>query len=226
MSERLPDPDPARFPDLTEEHVRVVPGGTPLGRIHRLRGKYPSRWDDYRTWGPGGSRFDPHGEPVGDHPGYGVLYCAVQLLDDPLLLRPLSVLDTCLAACFQPTQVVDTEAGTPYFTLFAPDRPLRLLDVSDGPWVTRAGGNAALTSGRRVQSRKWARAIFVRYTREDVDGIWYSSSVAPASRAAVLWERSRPALPPRPQDSRPLADPALRADLEAFAARFGWDLQA
>lgn len=81
-------------------------------------------------------------------------------------------------------------------TLFTPTRELRLLDVSDGPWVTAAGGNPVLTSGPRRQSRKWARAILSRYAGQGLDGIWYSSSVAPASRAAALWRQSQEALHP------------------------------
>lgn len=216
MSEVLPDPDPERFPALTEDYLQLLDPGALFGRVHALGGPYPTAWSSFRTFGPRGARFDPHPEPPDTYPGFGVMYVSVGGGDVP----PLR---TCVMECFQGDATIDTKSNTPYFTLFKITAQLRLLDVSDSLWITEAGGNGAISSGPRDQARKWARAIFEHYSGQ-LDGIWYASSIVPAARVVALWEPGRRALPPRPEASVALAHPALQAELEEYANRRGWDL--
>lgn len=214
MSERLPDPLVAGFPTLSARFVRVLGTGTVMGRVHWTAGPYPCAWNELRAWGPTNSRFDPHPEPPALHEEHAVAYASVRhdVPDRP----PVPLLEACLAECFQDTGVIAYSRNDPYFSLFRTTGPLTLLDVTDTDWVHLAGGNSALTSGPRDQARKWARAIFAQYG-SDIDGIWYGLSTIPSARGAALWASSRSVLPTRPADSRPLADPALRAEIEAYA---------
>lgn len=68
----LPAPDSSRFPtSLSNGDVRTLPAGTTFGRIYDAGGAHPSRWHEFRRFGPTGSRFDHHPEPSGVHPDYG-----------------------------------------------------------------------------------------------------------------------------------------------------------
>lgn len=130
----------------------------------------------------------------------------------------LSVLRTCLAECFRDRGVIELSRDSPYFVLFETTRELRLLDVADSLWITRAGGNAAISSGRRSTARSWARAIYRRYTGPDaVDGVSYTCSIMPIARSVALWEQARDAVPVRPAGLHPLASAALRAEIEVRA---------
>lgn len=102
--------------------------------------------------------------------------------------------------------------------MFESTRPLRLLDLGDSDSVTRAGGNAAISSGVRSRSREWARAVYRHYRGESLDGVIYPSSNIPIARVAALWERAEDALPARPELNEPLSHLGLRATMETFAA--------
>lgn len=135
------------------------------------------------------------------------------------------VLKTCVAECFRDRGVIELSRDTPYYALLGTVRPLRLLDVADSTWITRAGGNAAISAGLRSVARAWARAIYRHYTGPDaVDGIVYTCATIPPARSVALRERARDALPPRPVVHRPLADSALRAELEVYATDLGLGL--
>lgn len=180
-----------------DDVVAVVPI-TALARIHRSSGEHPSRWDEFRTFGPvAAARFDPHpltpdGQPA-EAPGFGTLYAGLTL-------------QTCLAETFQVARVVDRRAGRPWLTVFRPTRTLRLLDLT-GTWPTRAGCSQAISSGRRDRTRAWARTIFAAY--DDIDGLWYRSSMDAGKPAVCLWERARDAMPVAPWAHLPLDAAAL-----------------
>ena len=223
MTERLPAPDRTRFPPLAPEDVRLLPAGTLLGRIHALTGERSSTWNRFREYGPTGSRFDHHPPPPRIHPTRAVLYAA-PALPEPLG-HGLPVLATCVAECFLERGVIELGRNSPHFVLFRTTRGLRLLDVAGSPWISRAGGNAAISSGLRSTAREWARAIYRHYSgTQAVDGIFYTCSTIPAARSVALWERARDAVPDRPLIHLPLSDPALRAELEVYASDLGLGL--
>lgn len=216
MTERLPQPDTAKFPPLEDGDVRCLRPGTLLGRVHAAAGRHPAAWDEFRAFGPTTSRFDHHPEPSRVHPTRAVMYAAPALRDADGAILP--VLRTCLAECFRDRGVVELARDSPHFALFETTRELRLLDVADSLWITKAGGNAAISSGARSTARAWARAIYRHYKDADaVDGIIYTCSNIPVARSMVLWERAKDAVPVRPAGHHPLASAALRAEIEVYA---------
>lgn len=228
MTERLPLPDATTFPPLEPAHVRTLPAGNLMGRIHATSGADPSRWEELRRFGPTGSRFDHQPPPPTLHREWAVLYAA------PALDRRVPVLRTCVAECFTERGAVELSRDHPYFALWRTTRPLVLLDVVDSDWVTLAGGNAAISSGLRETCRAWAREIYAHYTdpiavsagepARLLDGIFYGCSTVPPARSVVLWERAEDAMPSRPAAHVALADAALRAELEAYAVALHLDL--
>jgi len=230
MTESLPRPDTHRFPDLRDSDVRFVPAGTRLGRIYPGGGSHPSTWNTFRAWGPTRARFDHQPPPPREHPTRRVMYAAAYLPGmDGSQSYPL--LPACLAEVFRDSGLVDTVAQSPCFTLFDVTRDLRLLDLADSDWVTRAGGNGAISSGSRGKSRAWARAIYRHYgslsplkAHQRVDGVIYPSSNIPPARSVALWETAADALPTRPALNDPLTVRGLRPALEDACRRIGLGL--
>lgn len=218
MSEKLPAPQTDRFPELLPGDVRTLPAGTLVGRIYASGGAHPRTWNGFRHWGPTGSRFDHQPPPARLHPELGIFYGAPELAGPDG--APYPVLCTCLAECFRDRGIIELSRDAPYFALFEITRPLRLLDLGDSDWVTRAGGNGGISSGVRSTSRLWAQAIYQHYTGADApDGLIYPSSNIPVARSVAVWERGKSALPSRPSFNEPLGLTGLRAAVETFAAR-------
>jgi hypothetical protein len=193
-----------------DDVVAVAPV-TALARIHRAGGTHPSQWRDFRTVGPVSSaRFDPHpltaDGTAASSPGHGVLYAGLSLR-------------TALAEAFQAARVVDRRTGAPWLVVFRPTRPLHLLDLA-GTWPTRAGASQAISSGPRDRARAWAREIFAAY--DDVDGLWYRSSMDGGAPAVCLWQRAADALPPQPWVHLPLDSPALALPVARACRRLGY----
>lgn len=224
MSEYLPSPDPNRFPELKPEHLRILGTDTMLGRIFFRASSHRAEWNTFRHFGPTTALFDHHPEPPANHPSHGVLYAAPSLTD--ARGRQMSSLETALAECFRDTGTIDPHTFDPYFALFRPVRPLRLLDLADGPWLTQAGGNAAISSGPRAASRAWARATVTRYTKDALDGVLYTCSNVPRSRSVCLWQGAASALPERPTLHEPLSAVGLRPALEFYGSTLGLPLIA
>lgn len=217
MTERLPPPDPALFPRLAAGHVHVLDPDRLLGRIHATAGRHPTAWRGFRFFGPTSARFDHHPPPPRRHPVRAVLYAVSTVIGRQDGQPP--VLRTCVNEVFGDRGAVELSRDGPFFVLFRPVRPLRLLDLADSDWVARAGGNAAISSGLRSTARRWSRAIYRHYQAEDtVDGLLYVTSTMPPARSVVLFERAADALPARPLAHLPLTHPALRAELESYAA--------
>lgn len=229
MSEYLPAPEPERFPDLSADPrwVREVPAGTALFRILRAGGAHATEWFEFREFGPLDARFDPHPEPVGEHPGRGVLYTVVESRaaaeSGP---GPGPVLDSAFAACllevFQQHRIIRRVAGAPTLAAFEITRTLRLLDLSDSDWITVAGGNAAIASGERSRARSWARAIRAAYP--ELDGVVAASSIVPTARVAALWAPAESALPRHPLALLGLDREELTPAIDAIAERYGYVL--
>ncbi len=227
MSERLPPPDPSRFPGLAADPrwVREVPAGTALFRVFRAGGAHPAEWFEFREFGPLDARFDPHPEPTGEHPGCGVMYAVLESAGPPEA-GPEDALDSAFAACllevFQQHRIIRRGAGSPTLVAFETTRVLRLLDLSDSDWVAVAGGNAAIASGERAPARAWARAIRAAYP--GLDGILSASSIVPTARVAALWAPAADALPRHPLALLGLDREELSAVIDAVAERYGYVL--
>lgn len=219
MTERLPPPDTSRFPALSTKYVRTLAVGTLVGRVFFTSGEYPSAWNQFRSFGPTANRFDHHLPPSRVHRDRAILYGAPVVRDvDGTVVPPLA---TCLLEVFRDSGVVDVKSNTPYFALFRVTRPLRLVDLVDSDWVTVAGGNAAISSGRRQSSREWARAIYAHYADDAVDGLYYGSSNLPRGRSLALFERARDSLPSNPELHLPLSEPGLANDLDILCEEVG-----
>jgi hypothetical protein len=96
---------------------------------------------------------------------------------------------------------------------------LRLLDLT-GTWPTRAGASQAISSGPRDRSRAWARAI--RSSYDDIDGLWYRSSMDSGKPAICLWEGARDAMPASPWAHLPLDAAGLVIPLARAARSLGY----
>ena len=180
MSERLPLPDLDRIERTTpqrRECVELSPG-TVLLRLHPLSGSTGRSWKQFRHFGPTSARFDHHPPPPQVHPTHAVMYCTVGA----------EAFVTAVADYFQDAAgragPIDRTTNDPTTTAFTLISPLRLLDLRSG-WVTRAGGNQAIVSGRRTSSRAWARAIHGAHGH--IDGLLYPSSVWAPGLCIALW---------------------------------------
>jgi hypothetical protein len=155
--------------------VRVLPAGTRLWRLHCAAGAHPSRWNEFRAWGPTGSRFD-HQLPPPRAQARQILYGA----DNPL---------TCFAECFQDTRTIARTRDRVTLVAFKLKRDVSLLDLT-GTWPTRAGASMAINTGTRVRARKWSVAIYAAYPM--IEGLFYCSSMNANRPAVALYERPSP----------------------------------
>lgn len=161
-------------------------------------------------------RFDHHPPPTRVHPGRAVCYVAPSRGRRRQKIDPL---DTCVREGFASTGTIDLSTDEPWFVLWEPTRELRLLDVVDSPWIARAGGNAAISSGARGMARQWARRAYAEYA--DIDGLYYEASTLPANRSVELFERAQHTLPAAHQFNAPLNHPGLRPAVNRIAHRYG-----
>lgn len=222
MSTRCPKP-PKVLPALVDGEVLEV--DEKVVRIYNAGGPYASQWSDFRFYGPVASmRFDHHPSPRRVHPDRAVSYAAVKwglggrpgVTSDPLR--------TAVLECAQ-DGYLDRSTNKPRLVVWSPARSLRLLALSDSDWLPRAGGNAALLSGARGVARHWSRKVYADYAGTDeVDGLLWASSVHPAGRSMVLFERARTALPASPTVDRPLDEPAFTDALGRIAQEFNLTL--
>jgi hypothetical protein len=218
VTERLPPPPP--LPQLRQGDVFRVRAGQTFGRVYFTAGTHPAAWDGFRSYGPVATmRFDHHPPPERNHITRSFSYVAPSVKHDSSSMDPLVA---CVCECFAATRTIDVRSGAPWFVLWSTARSLRLLDVVDSAWITRVGGNAAISSGARTMSRRWSRAIYRTY--DNVDGIYYETSTVPMSRSVALYERAQRAVPDRYAVAAPLTHPGLRAPLRRIAHDFGMDL--
>ncbi len=214
IEQKLPLPQPgAPLPALLPEDILTLGAGTAMGRIFCRGGPYPTGWDAFRSFGPTGSRFDPHLADASGAPcegSRGVMYLAYRGRRDALT--------TCLAEFFQRAEMIDRRGKDPWFASFDLARPVRLLDLH-GLWTSRAGISTAIASGPKYRSQHWAREIYAQYP--DLDGIAYPSSMAGHGEAVALFERATDALPANPEFHRALADPVLHAAITRSAELLG-----
>lgn len=206
MSTRCPPP-PQNLPALRDGDV--VEWDTQVARLYDSSGDYPKSWSSFRRFGPlASARFDHHPRPPTEHEQHSVAYVALRwVTGSGDVVDPLET-----AALEHFTHgVLDRHTNDPRLALWIPTRPLRLLQLSDSTWVSRAGGNAALTSGPREISRVWSQRIYATYPT--IDGLVWSSSTLPAGRVAVLYDRAESALPSSPLVNRALCEKELQTPL-------------
>jgi len=210
---KLPDPPSVEALRAIEPDIHRLPQGTVLARVYFTAGQYPTRWNDFRRYGPINARFDHHfpdrvGQPRDEE--RAILYCATSAV-------------TCLAEVFQQTRRIDRARRAPWLAVFRVERDLALLDLS-GTYPTRAGASMAINSGNRARARAWARAWYEAFP--ELHGIHYASSMHANEPAIALTDRATRAapLPRHPDFNRPLADDALLDVLKHAAARLNYGL--
>ena len=191
---------------------RELPEGFGLSRVYFAGGQHPAAWSDLRWYGPTNARFDHHlVDPEGNprHQDRGIFYAA-------------TTFRAALAEVFQDAATIDLRARQPHLALFPLARPLKALDLA-GLWPTRTKkASAAIASGDRGLAREWSRAIYEAYP--GVEGLWYRSAMDPKAFCVALYERGAACLPAAPEVNRPLASPALFADLRRQAAELEYAL--
>lgn len=206
MAEELPPPPSAADLSSIDPELHILPAHAQLWRMYFRGGSYPSVWDEFRSFGPTNARFDHHDPPPGIHASKAILYGA-------------DAIPTCVAEVFQETQVIDRRDREPYLVEFELAAPLPLLDVT-GAWITRAGGNMAIGSGRRDRARAWSAVIYDAYP--EVEGIRYPSSMHANQPAVALFERARDKLPVDPMLDLELSHPGLAGPLASAGDLLGY----
>jgi RES domain len=129
-----------------------VPAGTLLARIYFATGPYPSRWNQFRNFGPTAARWDhhlPNADRAPKKQDRSILYCAPDV-------------DTCAAEVFQATRRIDRIRDAPTLVVFALQAPLTLLNLR-GAFATTIGASTTIHSGPRSRTRAWARQLYEAY---------------------------------------------------------------
>ena len=182
-----------------------------LARVYFSAGEHPTRWNEFRHFGPTHARFDHHladaqrGASTQDR---SILYCA-------------RAAATCFAEVFQDSRKINRTRRTPWLAVFALTRDVKLLDLT-GNYPTRAGASMAINTGHRGRARAWARAFYAAYPA--LHGIYYASSMNGNQPAITLNDRAQGCLPPYPEFNRALADDALLDVLKHSARDLGYGL--
>ena len=185
---------------------------TPLARIYFAAGPHPSRWNQFRSFGPTAARWDHHLPDARDAPteqSRAVLYCAPDV-------------DTCAAEVFQSTRRIDRTRNAPGLVVFALREAVTLLDLH-GVFATTIGASTAIHSGPRARARAWARDLYVAYP--DIQGLYYGSSMNGHAPAIVLNDRAQRTVPEQPQFHRSLNDDMLVEVLQRIARRLSFGLR-
>lgn len=218
MTTRCPRPT-VPLPDL--EPGDVTEWSDKLLRIYASSGGYAANWSAFRYWGPAPRmRFDHQPGRPKAHKSRGISYTSGSWTTPAG--DPIDPLEVALLECYREKGIIDRHTDDPRYVLWKPTRPLRLLQLSDGNWLARAGGNGALTSGGRIVAREWSRAVYDTYP--DTDGLVWSSSVLTGGRSIALYERAETALPKAPLSDRALADRALQPALARIAETYNLTL--
>jgi RES domain-containing protein len=207
----LPDPPlprELRALGIESDEARVIAVAEDWWRVHRTEGSHVLAWNAFRTFGPL-LRFDPHPLPRGEHVGHGVWYAA----SSPC---------AALGEAYQVDRTIDRDRGRPYLTGLSFTRPLTVLDLatdSAGAWITRTGGNFAVSTALHAVTQKWARHIVEAFP--DLDGLRYNSRFA-GDPCLALFPPAASAMPTRPNLSLPLAHPDLVKRIAGAAKRLGY----
>lgn len=194
--------------------VKTLSKGTVLARVYFSGGNHPTRWNEFRHYGPTNGRFDHH---LFDENGEAqeqersVLYCATNGV-------------TCVAEVFQQTRRIDRVRDAPWLVVFKLQRRLQLLDLT-GTYPTRVGASMGIHTGSRVRAREWAQRFYEAF--DDLHGLYYASSMHANRPAIALNDRGEKAnaLPLHPMFNRALADDVLLDTLKHAAEALGYGLR-
>ena len=209
---KFPEPPPATELAALTPDLYLLPAGSRLWRIYARGGQYPVRWNDFRFFGPlQSARFDHHrlapaGTPYSQE--RGIYYAADNIV-------------TCLAEYFQEKRAINRTRHLPWLVCFETTTDLVLLNLR-GAWPTAAGASMAINSGERGRARRWSTAIYDAY--QEVQGLWYASSMYANSPSVALCERAMPAIPRTPVFHRALSDPTLYLRLDEAAVKLNYSL--
>ena len=210
---KFPDPPGVDALRLVEPAVKTLARGLSLARVYFTGGDNPTRWNEFRHFGPTNARFDHHLLDARGEPGVqdrSILYCA-------------AAADTCFAEVFQETRRINRTRRAPWLAVFPLARELQLLDLT-GTYPTRAGASMAINTGHRGRARAWARIFYEAYPV--LQGFYYPSSMNGNEPAIALNDRGEHSgcLPAYPELNRALADDALLDVLKHSAHRLGYGL--
>jgi hypothetical protein len=210
---KFPDPPGADAVRRIAPAVRTLTKGVSLARIYFTGGEHPTRWNEFRHYGPTNARFDHHLAGARGEPGTqdrSILYCA-------------RAADTCLAEVFQETRRINRTRRAPWLAVFVLAREVELLDLT-GSYPTRVGASMAINTGHRGRARAWARTFYETYPT--LHGLYYPSSMNGNEPAIALNDRLERAgcIPDYPEFNRALADDALLDVLKHSAHQLGYGL--
>jgi RES domain-containing protein len=209
---KFPDPPGvAALRNIAPQTIALA-ADTPLARVYFAAGPHPSRWNQFRSFGPTAARWDHHLPNARNTPteqSRAVLSCAPDV-------------DTCVAEVFQSTRRIDRTRNAPGLAVFALREAVTLLNVH-GVFATTMGASTATHSGPRSRARAWARELYDAY--RDIQGLYYGSSMNGHAPAIVLNDRAQGAVPERPQLHRSLNDDMLVEVLQRIALRLSYGLR-
>lgn len=210
---KFPDPPGVDAVRRIAPAIRALTKGVSLARVYFTGGEHPTRWNEFRHYGPTNARFDHHrlgarGEP--ETQDRSILYCARSAT-------------TCLAEVFQETRRVNRTRRAPWLAVFVLAREVQLLDLS-GAYPTRVGASMAINTGHRGRARAWARTFYDAYPT--LHGLYYPSSMNGNEPAIALSDRVERAggIPDYPEFNRALADDAFLDVLKHGAHQLGYGL--
>ncbi len=207
---KFPEPPGVAALRNIEQQTIALAADTPLARIYFAAGPHPSRWNQFRSFGPTAARWDHHLPDARNAPteqSRAVLYCAPDV-------------DTCAAEVFQSTRRIDRTRNAPGLVVFALRQAVTLLDLR-GVFTTTIGVSTAIRSGPRARAR--ARELYDAYP--DIQGLYYGSSMNGHAPAIVLNDRAQRAVPEQPQLHRSLNDDMLVEVLQRIALRLSYGLR-
>jgi RES domain len=190
----------------------VLAADTMLARIYFAGGSHPSRWNQFRSFGPTAARWDhhlPNAQRVAVEQNRAIFYCAPDV-------------DTCAAEVFQATRRIDRTRNAPWLVVFTLREEVTLLDIR-GTFATKMGASTAIRSGPRSRARAWARELYDAYA--DIQGLYYGSSMNGHAPAIALNERAQRAISEQPQFHRALNDDILVETLQQIALRLCYGLR-
>jgi hypothetical protein len=192
----------------------TLPAGTILARVYYSRVSYAQAWNQFRYYGPLGSRWDHHLPDAADRARSqerGIYYAARDA-------------KTCLAEVFQATRRIDRVFQAPWLVVFETAAPVVLLDLT-GDFATRMGASMAIHAGSRGRARGWARDLYEAFP--EIQGILYAASMHGGREAVALNERAlrAPFFPEHPKLHRALADDVMVDALKHAAHDLGYALR-
>jgi RES domain len=190
----------------------ILAANAALARVYFAGGPHPSRWNQFRSFGPTGARWDHHlpkTHRVATEQNRAIFYCAPDV-------------DTCAAEVFQATRRIDRTRNAPWLVVFALREAVTLLDIR-GTFATKIGASTAMHSGPRSRARAWARELYDAYP--DIQGLYYGSSMNGHAPAIALNERAQRAMSEQPQFHRALNDDILVETLQQITLRLSYGLR-